>query len=259
MRNVLQSGFEVFIVMFFLTFFNLYSFDMDKVIDSTIDNYSKIRTIKAEITDDFYSKTKSGKFSGKYYSIGDSTVIYFTKPYRQSILITKDSVYWYFPDDKKVYMGAKINKSDVKSFGRENNLSFLNKTDYNFEKKLVGNIFTKKIKLTITPKIKRKSKFSGIIAYINPKVNVITDVEFYDLAGYEIMEQHFRKFTKVKDINLARSVSTIIFTPMGNIETNIKYKNIKINDKIYKDIFNLNIPFKYTKVFPIFNPKGGGR
>ncbi len=258
MRNVSKSVVFIFILYFSL-FYNLYSFDMNKVIEQTVANYNSVKTIQSDISEHFYSSTKRGDYSGRYYSIGDSTAIYFTKPFSQSILITKDSVYWYFPNDKKVYIGSKLTKSEVKSFQRENNLTFLNKLEYNYDKKLVGNIFSKKIKVTITPKIKRKAKFSGIIIYLNPKLNVITDVEYYDLGGNEIMEQHFRHFKNINGINLASSVSTVVFTPMGNIETDINYKNTIINKKIDRSKFNLKIPVKGIRRMSLFNPKGGSK
>ncbi|NIA22633.1 MAG: outer membrane lipoprotein-sorting protein [Proteobacteria bacterium] len=258
MRNS-RSGVVSVLLLFFFLSLNLYSFDIDKGVKQTVKNYTSIKTIQSDISEHFYSKTKSGNYSGIYYSIGDSTVIYFAKPFNQSILIAKDSVYWYFPDDKKVYVGSKLSKSEIKSFQRENNLTFLSKLEYNYDKKLVGNIFSKKIKITITPKTKRKARFSGIIVYLHPKLNVITDVEYYDLGGNETMEQHFRHFKNINGTNLASSVSTIVFTPMGNIETDINYKNTVINEKIDRNKFDLKIPAKGIKRISLFNPKGGSK
>ncbi len=254
--NMATSSFKtIFLFLIFLILINISSFciNIDSILTETVNNYKNIKTIQSDIIDKYSGPKGQEKYSGNYFSNGEFTKINFNKPYKQQILITKDSILWYFPDDSKIYIGLKTQKPDIKALQMENNVSkeFLNSDNYKIEKTIEKKLFSSRIKVVATPKVKRTSKFSGIIIYIDPKRSVITDAEYYDLAGNEIIEQHFRKFKNFNNIWLSTHITSNIFSSIGDIKTDIIYKNTFINQNISDDNFILKYP-KGITTFKLF-------
>ncbi len=212
------------------------------VLQKVYQNFSKVASIKADITQIVYEKKIEKQYRGIYQASSDGRFrVDYYSPERQVLICGKNRIEWYYPAEKILYI---LNRKHAGS------LDTLRKLQGPGSKMLQKSIKVKYLGKHLIGffvsahlfSIKNRKDATTTLLWIDAKKYVILKRIVKNKSGYEIVKETYSRYKKIKNIYIPSKVNVLTRTKSGTTQNITLYKAIILNKKIHAAIYKINYP-----------------
>ena len=228
-------------MILFLVVLLLGANEAEELVGSYFNKYGDIKTLYARIEETVEKRGVPVSYTGEVWlAFPDTIRLLFRSPYKQDVLILPDSLFWYIPSERKVWVMGRgeedvpplpVGKDVKEQLAMEGVSMELAKSRFPWR----GDRVVRVLKGDVP-----------VMELVFDKKDLLRRVRILSQGGEVVLERAFSQYKKVKglDVPLPHLVEAKVFYPGGGASVTVValYQDVEINVSLPKGIFSLDVP-----------------
>ena len=210
------------------------------LLNETLAELSGVTAVRANIEQEIDQAGIKKRFAGRYVAADGKFRVELSKPSSQTIVSDGANVLWYIESRNTVWESTPTGTSNLTFEPRK--VVELAGAGFDWEafrtKKLFGWV-ADEARYVLTPR--ERTTYSKLELIIDLKTKRLMRVDLYDLTGKLQATQRFAHYVDFDEGCFPGEVAVTMWTPMGNIKSVSRYRDIMANEKIPAETFELDL------------------